>query len=269
MDGSRNSTLIKNELIRYISSLGLTVNTVTKARGNRGFFKEGRIDVSKIVDDKSAIRVLIHEFAHYINYKLDKSLSSLTPLFGEDTQEMRDELIAVTMFVDKNSQCIKLIEQRESIKQNIKTLTDTIQKVYPDFSSSEDFKEFKKYARGTNLKYLEKYDRVRINTITSNRLYTIENVKEDFPDIPDILVDYLKLKSELRKRSKVTRRISKLNKYYNEPCELFARFIEGIYSDIEKTKELAPTTFEKFLSMHNKNHYKGLREIFGIVRVIL
>lgn len=269
MVSTRNSALIKAELIRYISSLGLTVNTVTKARGNRGFFKEGRIDVSKLVDDDSAVRVLIHEFAHYINYKLDNKLKSLTAVFGEDNETLRDELLSVTMFVDNNAKCINLNGERDRLKQNIKVLVNTIKETYPDFSATEDFKEFKKYAKGSNLKYLEKYDKVRVTSGFSIKTYSLKEIKKDFPDIPEVFVHYLNLKSDQRRRTKVSRKITQVNKYYNEPCELFARFIEGIYIDMDKTKELAPNAFERFMEFYKKNTYFGLREIFAIVGVII
>lgn len=266
---SRNETLIKSELIRYISSLGLTVNTVTKARGNKGFFKEGRIDVSKTLDDSSAIRTLIHEYAHYINYKFDKTLSSLSPVFGDESENIKDELLEVTKFVDENALCQKLNAENDSLKNEIKILTDKVQKEYPDFSANSELKEFKKYSRWSNIGYLEKYDKVKIHSITSSKVYSIDTIKEDFPDMPEVFVDYLKLKSKQRRRNKILRRISKLNKYYSEPCELFARFIEGIYIDINKVKELAPSAYEAFLKLFNKNYYHGLREILSIVKILV
>ena len=269
MASTRNSALIKSELIRYISSLGITVNTITKARGNKGFFKEGRIDVSKTLDDFSAIRVLIHEFAHYSNYKLDKSFKSLDPLFGDSSSILTEELMNVTKFVDKNSIAGKLNAEKERLTEEIKRNTESIKSTYPNFALTEDFKPFKKYARWSDVKYLEKYDRVKVSSLSSEKLYTIATVKEDFPVIDDEFVAYLNLRSNQRKRAKISRRITKLEKYYSEPCELFARFIEGIYIDMDRVKELAPNTFELFVERFNKNHYFGLREIFSIVRILI
>ena len=269
MVGTRNKTLIKDELIRYISSLGLDVKTFTKARGNRGFFKEGRIDVSKTLDDTSAVKTLVHEFAHYVHYNLDKKLKDLTILFGEDNEVIRDELLAVTMYVDENALCKKLTAEREKLKTGIKALADNIKMTYPKFSLSERFKEFRSYSRWSDLRYLEKYDRVKVQSWSTSKVYSVSAVREDFPDIPEVFVDYLKLKSKQRKRAKISRRINKLSKYYNEPCELFARFVEGVYLDIEKTKELAPVCYEKFVELYNKNHYPGLREVFSIIRIII
>lgn len=269
MVGSRSTTLIKDELIRYISSLGLTVKTVTKARGNKGFFKEGRIDVSKKLDDNSAVKVLVHEFAHYINYKLDSKLKSIEAVFGKDDKQIREELLEVTKFVDDNAHCRILNAEREKIKLNIKNLTETIKNIYPKFSLTEDFKEFKKYSRWSDLRYLEKYDRVKVHTLFSYKTYSLSNVRRDFPDIPDVFVDYLTLKSQQRKRAKISRRITRMGKYYSEPCELFARFIEGLYISADKVKELAPYAYNCFMENYRKNYYPEMRELFSILGIIL
>ena len=269
MAGSRSTTLIKDELIKYISSLGLTVKTVTKARGNKGFFKEGRIDVSKTLDNNSALKVLVHEFAHYVNYKLDKKLKNLEVVFGVDNEQIREELLNVTRFVDDNAHCRILNAEREKLKLKIKYMTDTIKNIYPKFSLSDDFKEFRRYARWSDLRYLEKYDRVKVQSWFSYKIYSLTNVRRDFPEIPDVFVDYLNLKSQQRKRAKISRRIAKLNKYYSEPCELFARFVEGLYIDAERVKELAPNAYNYFVELYDKNHYQGMREMFSILGIIL
>ena len=269
MVSTRNSTLIKSELIRYITSLGITVNTVTKARGNRGFFKEGRIDVSKTLDDDFAVRVLIHEFAHYSHFKLDRKMNDLDVLFGTGADGLTEELLDVTKFVDNNAIAEKLTTEKEKLATKIKTLTNMIKSTYPDFSSVSDFKTFKRYARFSDVRYLEKYDRVKVSSVSSNKLYTIATVKEDFPDIEEEFVAYLKLKSSQRRRAKISRRITKLKKYYAEPCELFARFAEGLYLDLEKVKCVAPNAYARFLERYNKNYYFGLREIFSIVRLLI
>jgi len=266
---TRNSTLIKTELIRYISSLGITVNTVTKARGNKGFFKEGRIDISKNLDDDSSIRTIVHEFAHFSNYKIDKSLKDLVLLFGEDSKQIRDELLEVTKFVDENAKAKLLIGERDRLKVSIKSLTDSLKSKYPDFSLSENFKPFRRYSRFSDIKYLEKYDRVKVTGLKTTKLYTLSNVREDFPDVSDEIVEYLNLKSQQRRRAKITRRITKLEQYYSEPCELFARFIEGLYLDNDEVKNLAPYTYGKFIERFNRNYYYGLREIFSILRVLI
>ena len=199
---SRDTTLIKNELIRYISSLGITVKTVTKARGNKGFFKEGRIDVSKNLDDDSAVRVLVHEFSHYINYKLDNKLQNLKTVLGNDSEIIRKELSEVTKFVDNNAHCHILNAEKERLKTKIKSLTDTIKNVYPKFSLSEEFKEFKRYAGWSDLAYLEKYDRVepvRWHLIGHLQTNKVKNVIGKVVMIHS--VDSAKLAREINKRS--------------------------------------------------------------------
>jgi hypothetical protein len=266
MVGTRDKT-IKKELIKYISSCGIAVNTVTKARGNKGFFREGRIDISRTLDDSSAIKTLVHEFAHFVNYRLDNKINNLSVLFEEDSGALREELLAVTNFVDENSLCVKLNIEREKHKKNITNLSNSIKKVYPDFSLSKEFKPFKKYSRWSNVSYLEKYDRVKLLSWFSYKVYSISTVKKDFPNIPEEFVDYLKLKSEQRKRAKISRRITKLNKYYESSAELFARFIEGLYLDIDMVKQYAPTCFEHFSELYNKGYYDGLRGLFEILEI--
>lgn len=266
MVSTRDKT-IKKELVKYISSQGIKVNTVTKARGNKGFFREGRIDISRSLDDKSAIKTLVHEYAHYVNYILDKKIKSLEILFKEDSPELREELLSVTNFVDENSTCERLFQEKEEIQQNIKKLSNSIKSKCPEFKISEEFKPFKRYARWSDVSYLEKYDRVKLHSWFSYKTYSISNIRKDFPDIPDEFVDYIKLRSQQRKRSKISRRISKLNKYYAEPCELFARFIEGIYLDIDNTKMIAPKAFEQFSKLYNSGYYKGLNELFSILDI--
>ncbi|MCM1265785.1 MAG: hypothetical protein NC200_06260, partial [Candidatus Gastranaerophilales bacterium] len=84
-----------------------------------------------MLDDENAIKTLVHEYAHYVNYLLDKKVKNLEVLFKEDTPELREELLAVTHFVDKNATCHKLFNEREKLKQSIKKLSDSIKIKYP------------------------------------------------------------------------------------------------------------------------------------------
>jgi len=269
MAGARNKTIVKKELIDFMSSLGLKVNTVTKARGNKGFFKEGRIDISKNLDDVSSVRTLIHEYAHYVNYRLDKNIKDFEVLFCSDSEKFRQELQDVTNYVDENALCGSLFEQREKLKVNIKNLTKSIRQHYPEFKPNKDLPEYKRYTRWSDAGYLEKYDRVKIYSWFSSKVYSISNVRVDFPDMPEVFIDYLKLKSKQRKRAKISRKITKMNKYYSEPCELFARFIEGLYLDFEVIKNMAPHVYERFLELYNQDYYFGLRQVFEISGVEL
>lgn len=271
MVSTRNETtaIIKNELIEYLVSIGLDIHTSTKARGNNGFFRNGRIDVSKKLDDYSGIRVLLHEYAHYIHFLKDEKFKNSYVLFDCEIEEFEDELLCVTNFVDENSLCKTLIKEREKVKKSIKNLTASIRNVYPKFSPSEELKQFKRYAMWSNLGYLEKHDRVKLISWFNPKVYSIANVRKDFPNIPDVFVDYLKLRSKQRKRARITRKISRLNKYYSNPSELFARFIEGLFVDGEMVKELAPKTYERFCELYVDGYYKELEPVFNIIGVKL
>ena len=150
-----------DELIEYITSLGLSVNTTTKARGHLGFFMDGRIDISKNTPEDKIIPTLLHEFAHYIHSKLENNIpktgGTLRVIFGSD-EDFTDELMAVTNFVDENSKCEKLLKHKETVKKGIKKLDELIKHGFPNFQRSKPFKEFNKAIKGTNLKYLLKFD---------------------------------------------------------------------------------------------------------------
>ena len=101
----------------------------------------------------------------------------------------------------------------------------------------------------------------------SHKTYSIANVKNDFPNVPDVFVDYLVLKSKQRKRARITSRISKLNKYYSKPTELFARFVEGLFVDANVVKELAPKSYARFAELFYKGYYENLEHVFDIVGI--
>ena len=265
MVSTRNETVIKTELIQYLREIGLEVHTSTKARGNNGFFRNGRMDISKNLDDYSAIKTIVHEYAHYFHYLHDEKFKSSYVLFDCEIEELEDELLCVTNFVDENSLCKTLLAEREKIKKTIKNLTASIRSIYPKFSPSEELKQFKRYAMWSNLGYLEKHDRVKLISWFNPKTYSIANVRKDFPNIPDVFVDYLNLKSKQRKRARITRRISRLNKYYSNPSELFARFIEGLFIDKDMVKELAPKTYKRFSELYENGYYKELNRIFDII----
>lgn len=267
MVSTRNKTDIKDELIRYILELGIDIKTKTKARGHNGFFKEGRIDISKSLDEHSFIKTALHEFGHYIHFCFDDKFKNAYYLFDCEIEPLLDELMCVTNFVDENSLCKKLVGEREKIKKSIKDLTASIRQVYPKFNPSEKLKQFSRYAMWSNLSYLENHDRVKLVSWFSSKIYSISNVRKDFPNIPDVFVNYLKLKSKQRKRARITNKISKLNKYYSNPSELFARFIEGLYLDCDMVKALAPTAYERFLTLYENNYYPHLKKVFEIVGV--
>ncbi len=256
----------KKELINYFKSLGLTVHTSTKARGHQGFFLKNRIDISKNIPENRIIPTLLHEFAHYIHAKIEPDMNrtggTLTMLFKEDNPIFMDELIKVTNFVDQNSLCVRLYEHKDRVKSKIKEYENIIKMYYPKFLRSKKFKEFDKYIKKSNARYLLKYDRVKLiqggffrKTI---KLYTIDNLEKDFTDMPKAFAAYIRLKSFQKKQSRISARINKYKKYYERPTELFARLIEGLYLDKEWTEAIAPNVTEKFYELLKNGYYYEL-----------
>ena len=227
----------KKELINYIKSLGLQVHTGTKARGHQGFFLKNRIDISKNIPENKIIPTLLHEFAHYIHSKIEPDMNktggSLYQLFGCENSVFLEELIKVTNFVDENSLCVRLYEKL----------------YYPKFQRSKKFKEFDKFIKKSNARYLLKYDRVKVierGFFKRNiKIYSIDNIEKDF-DMPQAFAAYIRLKSCTRKLARISSRINKYKKYYEKPAELFARLIEGLYIDKEWTEALAPNVVKRF-----------------------
>lgn len=260
--------MLIDELIEYMESLGLEIHTTTKARGHQGFFLDGRIDISKSTPEERLIPTLLHEFAHYIHYKLEGNISrtggSLKKLFNTD-EDFTNELIAVTNFVDNHSKCEKLIRHREMVKESIKKLDTQIKADYPNFQRSKKFKEFDRAIRGTKLKYLLKYDRVRIMPwflFGKEEVLSINTIEQDFPNLKTAFVNYIRLKSLTRKQRRISNRIAKLNRYYSRPTELFARLIEGLYLDEEFTCKIAPKVTTRFFELLEQGYYGELKNIF-------
>lgn len=258
----------KQELIKYFKSLGLTVHTTTKARGHQGFFLKNRIDISKNTPENRIVPTLLHEFAHYIHSKIEPDMNrtggTLQALFGSD--KFKDELIKVTNFVDENSLYVRLYEHKDRVKAKIKEQEEIIKKYYPKFQRSKKFKEFDSYIKHSNARYLLKYDRVKLVEgglfKRSAKLYTIDNIEKDFTDMPTAFVAYIRLKSYQKKQSRISARINKYKKYYEKPCELFARLVEGIYLDREWVEAIAPNASREFFDRLNDGFYMELDYIF-------
>ena len=225
------------KLVDYIKTLGLDVNLHTKARGHGGFFldKANRIDISvKVPEDKIA-QTILHEFAHYIHCKLDndvnKTKGSVSHIFQTD-EDIFDELVKVTNFVDESSMLLKLKHHRELVKSKIKEQERIIKLSYPKFQRSKPFKEFNRAMRFSDARYLLKYDRVKLVTpfLRRVKLYSIDNLENDF-EISKPFAAYIRLRSYQKKQARISQRINRLNKYYTCATELFARFVEGVYLD--------------------------------------
>lgn len=270
----------KKELINYFKSIGLTVHTSTKARGHQGFFLKNRIDISKNIPENRIIPTLLHEFAHYIHSKIEPDMNrtggTLTMLFKEDNPIFMEELIKVTNFVDQNSLCVRLYEHKDRVKSKIKEYENIIKMYYPKFMRSKKFKEFDKYIKKSNARYLLKYDRVKLIQggffRKTTKLYTIDNIEKDFIDMPKSFAAYIRLKSFQKKQARISARINKYKKYYERPTELFARLIEALYLDKEWTEAIAPHVTKKFYELLNDGYYYELLEVldkFKLVRTCL
>lgn len=257
----------KKELIKYFKSLGLTVHTATKARGHQGFFLKTRIDISKNVPENRVVQTLMHEFAHYIHSKLEPDMNktggTLNMLFKTDNGDIFfDELVKVTNFVDENSLFVRLYEHKDRVKSRILEYEKIIKNYYPKFQRSKKFKEFDKYIKKSEAKYLLKFDRVKLvkggffrKTV---KLYTIDNIEKDFTDMPKAFAAYIRLKSCQKKQSRISSRINRYKKYYEKPAELFARLVEGLYLDKEWVEAIAPNVTKRFYELLNNGYYKEL-----------
>lgn len=299
---------LAKQLIKYFKTLGIEVYTNTKARGHQGFFIKNRIDISKNTKEDRIIPTLLHEFAHFIHNKLEpemlKTGGSLSILFkiNEELREdkmcrcveawqknyastpprllpslltLQKELLAVTHFVDENSLCLKFKAHKEQVKRKIKALESEIKQDYPKFMRSKKFKEFDKYIKKSKAKYLLKYDRVKfVSPIwglfsKKEEVFSIDNIEYDFPDMPRAFCAYIRLKSAQKKQSRISKRINYLNKYYSKPTELFARFVEGIYINPEKTREIAPLACERFFELLEQSYYFELKEVLDLLKGII
>lgn len=258
------------EMVAFVRSLGLTVNTNTKARGHQGFFLKNRIDISTNIDFERKIEVLIHEFTHYIHAKIDPNISKthgdLSILFpNADLDRIEEEMFAVTKYAEKNKGYRILLQKKEEISSQIKQVTKSIKEIYPDFKRSEPYKKIEKEIKKTDAKYLLKYDKVCVKTMFSSKTknYSITEIKTDFPHFDKVIEDYLILKSKQRISKRISARINRLNNYYKRPSELFARFVEALFRDTNKVSEIAPYAYLVFCNELAHNRYMELADFIN------
>lgn len=238
------------DLIEYIESCGVQVNIgKNKAQGNRGFFKvKGeayRIDIAKNQSEESVLKTLAHEFAHFVHYKNDKTLKSLDFAF-DLTDEVMEELISITVESIPKSMVKPLFEKREHIKQEHRELLSRLKDIYPDFKESSNYTKLEQKIKRTSLKYLLKYDRVKVFEGFSFKIYSVDNL-----DLNSIEGVYIKFKSLKRMLNRINSKINRLNKYYNSPTELFARSFEEYVSDKIALKQLAPNVYNLYEELLN------------------
>ena len=265
MDDKRNIIItLKN----YIESLGVVVNIgKTKARGNKGFFLNRgvdsfRIDISKNIDDNATLSTLLHEFAHYIHYKHDASLKSLNFIFDDFSDDIREELVNITVQNVPKDFAKSLLELKSETAKEIDILADKISKQYPDFKKSGNFKPFEK---GIKLpaKYLLKYDCIKY----FGKIYTVQNVEHDFDYLSNEQIYYIKLKSLQRKQARINTKIRKLNNYYNQPSELWARFFELFFTDFKRSNEIAPKATQILNNLAINCKYSEISDLKKIFKI--
>lgn len=262
----------EKELIKYIKSCGVDVHTSTRARGHQGFYLKNRIDISKNIQPARVFPTLLHEFAHYVHSCLEPLMvrngGSLEVIFDTSCSEVYEkELICVTHFVDEHSRCEKLIAHKKLIKDKILGYEKVIKSRYPKFMRSKKFKEFDKYIKKSNARYLLKYDRVKLVSgilFKKVQILSLDSLERDFSGMPAEFAAYIRLKSYQRRQTRVTSRINRLKKYYSKPAELFARFIEGLYLYPEKVKMSAPQTCDRFFELLENGYYPYLPKVLDM-----
>lgn len=271
-----SSEFTEKEFIEFLRRQGITVKTNTKARGNLGICLKNRIDISRVAAKDRRIAILAHEYAHKVHYDLEKEAfnkgGSLEKIFDTvDIKEIQTELIRVTGFVDKNSEFAKFYLRKLEIKAELKELEKIVRRDYPDFKRSQPFKPINSYFRKNKspAKYLLKYDNVKIiqPVFKKENLYSIKNLDIEFPEIPESLRAYIKLNGIKREYNRLYRRKNKADKYYKKPTELFARFVEGIFTDHKQVQELAPVAYSRFTELLNQGYYGSLKELLILARL--
>ena len=233
MVSNRNRIL---DAVNYIESCGVSVNIgKNKARGNKGFFKAAgdsfRIDIAKGQNEDDIMRILAHEFAHYVHYQYDRTLSDLGFIFNDD-EDITEELIKVTVSTIPKKTVEPLFLLKENLTTEIKCLKSNLK------AKNLDYKQLEASIKKTPYKYLLKYDKVRVKEIFREKVYSIDSM----PDETDEYL-YLKLLSKKRMLKRLTAKISRLNKYYNSQTELFARSFELYVMERKRLEELSPKLY--------------------------
>ena len=255
------------ELKKYIENKGIILNIgKTKARGNKGFFKyfaDGRyrIDISAKISDDSIINVLLHEFTHYIHYCYDKSLKSLDFVFKKNSPEIYEELINVTVNEIPKEFALALMGEKKLLQKEINTLKQEISSFSPEKSFEEVISKIER-SFGSPAKYLLMYDKVRV----WGKIYSTETISEDFPMLSDIQIAYIKLKAKKRAIRRIGAKITRLNKYYNTPSELFARFSELYFLNNTLAQRIAPNAVKQMDAIINRNEIPEFAELASVLK---
>ena len=255
MVGERNRIL---ELKEYLSSLGIKLNIgKTKARGNKGVFMHSldnfRIDISKDLKEDSVLSVMLHEFAHYIHYNYDKSLKKLDFIFENYTEDLQEELINITVQDVPKDFAAALYNRKNLVSNDLQKIVKEIKLYIPDFKISENNKNIESHLN-LPIKYLLRYDKVNYY----GKIYSIDKLSDYGLNCVEQL--YLDIKSKQRILKRLNSRINRLNKYYNNPTELFARFVEYYYMKHEYIQKVAPVAVS-YMQKSKIPYIKKLNEI--------
>ena len=252
-------------LAEYITSLGVIVNIgKNKARGNKGIFckkRDGyRIDISENIDADSTLSTLLHEFAHYIHYCNDSTLSSLDFVFKDLSELEQEELIKITVQNVPKEFASSLDKCKQHYMLENKKLVSYIKAVYPNFKVSEPFKPIERLLKYP-VKYLLKYDKIQVLT----QIYAIDTLENDFKTLTEEQIAYIRLKSNQRQLARINSKINRLNKYYNQSSELWARFFELFFTNREAVEKLAPSISARFLNFINNKTVKEIEAVDAIL----
>ena len=75
------------------------------------------------------------------------------------------------------------------------------------------------------------------------------------------------MKSLQRKQARINTKIRKLNNYYNQPSELWARFFELFFVDNQCSNELAPKATQVLKNLVNNCKYYEISELKKIFKI--
>ena len=188
--------LDKKELIKYFRTLGLEVNTSTKARGHQGFFVNNRIDISKNVSEIRFIPTLLHEFAHYIHSRIEPNVNrsggSLEKIFNSTNPIYQKELIKVTEFVDESSRLVKLYEMRDKIRVNIKAQELIVKRIFRNMKI--------KHINGEDL--FNKYKDICLGYFNEKCLFISETIENN---VKGNYNEFLKIRNIFKQNSQWTK----------------------------------------------------------------
>ena len=263
MASERNRIL---KIVEYLNSCGIEVKIgKNKARGNKGFFAtQGatfRIDIAKGQSEDVVERILTHEFAHYVHYRQDKTLKNLDFIFRDCSDTIMEELISLTVESIPKESVEPLFKCKKELELEICKLENLLKEKNIGLKKDVYFSQIEKKIINSSLKYLLKYDKVKVVECFSTKLYSIDDLGYD----KDIDL-YLRLKSKQRFLKRINSKISKLNKYYNSPTELFARSFEYFIYEKIKFKEIAPYTYRYYEELLNGDSLPILK---GFIKLYL